>query len=160
MMISGTTTHKLDKIKTYNQSTPYVIGENGVTNIDYDGNGNPTKVYYTIDDIDYQTELTTINRFISDKRPLVNLNKGGKVSARTTFNTDLPSYYNYLETGTTFFREDSKIGLVFPIKTEDEIFIERQYESVLETHSRLSEVKSLEGLINYRNGYYRVKSDF
>ena len=58
------------------------------------------------------------------------------------------------------YGEESKIGLVFPIKTDSEIFIERQYGSVLEQHSRLSEIKSLERLINYRNGYYNIKDNF
>jgi hypothetical protein len=159
-MISGTTSHKLDKIRTYSQTDPYVIGTNGVTNIDYDGSGNPTKIYYDIDDIIYESNVTTLNRFIDNNRSLVNLERGTKINAETIFNTSLPSYSNFLETGTTFLREEAKIGLVFPIKTEDEIFIERQYGSVLEQHSRLSEIKSLERLINYRNGYYNIKDNF
>jgi len=160
MSISGTTSHKLDKVRTYSKNSPYIIGTNGVTNIDYDGDGNITKVYYDIDGINYESNLTTLNRFIDNNKPLINLERGTKINAETFFKTSLPSYYGFLDTGTTFFREEAKIGLVFPIKTEDQIFIERQYSSVLEQHSRLSEIKSLDRLINYRNGYYNIKNNF
>lgn len=159
-MISGSTTHKLDKIRTYSQTEPYKIGVNGVTNIDYDSNNKPIKVYYGIDGISYESNLTEISRLLENNRSLVNINRGTKINPQTTFKTNLPSYSNFLDNNGAFFRDEAKIGLVFPIKTEDQIFIERQYGTVLEQHSRLSEIKTLEGLINYRNGYYNIKNDF
>ena len=48
------------------------------------------------------------------------------------------------------------MGLVFPPKVSNELFIERMSVAVFERHSRLSEIKTLDGLIEYRNGYYNI----
>jgi hypothetical protein len=159
-MISGTTSHKLDKAKTYSKNEPYKVGVNGVTSIDVDENGEPINVFYNVDGIDYETNLSTINRFIDNNKPLVNLNNGTKVNAETNFKTNLPSYSNFLTNDTVFLKEEVKIGLVFPTKTDNQIFIERQSGTVLEQHNRLSEITNLDELISYRNGYYNIKNDF
>jgi hypothetical protein len=159
-MISGTTSHRLYQIKTYNKNKPYVVGLNGVTNIEYGEQGEPIKVFYTIDNIEYETNLEELNQITTDRLPLSNIEDGSKFNAETVFKTNTPSSSNFFKSGGYFFKEETKMGLVEPIKTEEQIFIERQYQTVLEKHSRLSEIKSLEGLITYRNGYYRIKSDF
>ena len=48
------------------------------------------------------------------------------------------------------------MGVVFTPKVEEEVFIERQDTSVFEPQSRLSNIVSLEGLVQYNNGYYKI----
>jgi hypothetical protein len=48
------------------------------------------------------------------------------------------------------------MGLVFPPKVINELFIERQSTAVFERHSRLSGIKNFGELENYRNGYYNI----
>ena len=43
-----------------------------------------------------------------------------------------------------------------PPKVEEEIFIERQETSVFERHLRMGEIKTLEQLEEYKNGYYNI----
>ena len=137
-MITGYTSNKLDLISRYSKTTPYQIGVNGVTNITYIDSANQvtsgiTSISYTIDEIDYVTLLPSLI---------------------TTFSTLLSgdgfdSYFT--------IKEEAKMGIVFPPKIVDEVFIERQSLAVFERYSRLSEIKTLEGLENYRNGYYKIQ---
>lgn len=179
-MISGTTSHKLDVVSTYSKTYPYQIGVNGVTNITIDGvqttdgyNGNLTvnilsastigeiKIYYTIDNIDYTTIYAPANGF----RPIPgNSNFNPQYIHPTTFITnlhgeDFNNYFPYpnLSGQTTFdIKEEAKMGMVFPPKVSDELFIDRMSVAVFERHSRLTEIKTLEDLLNYRNGYYNI----
>lgn len=146
-MITGYTSQKLDLIRTYINTTPYQIGVNGVTDITYDPN-NPnviTSVSYSIGDVNYVTQLPSLI---------------------TTFSTNYLSYdYDGFEPYVIFpneqntfdIKEESKMSLVFPPKVSNELFIERMSTSVFERYSRLSEIGNLDELINYRNGYYKIK---
>lgn len=143
-MVSGFTSQKLDLVRTYNINNPYQIGVNGVTNITY----NPinlttiTSVSYYIGDINYVTELPSlVTRFYT--------NYSGY---------DFEPYINFPNRQNTFdIKEESKMGLVFPPKIVNELFIERMNLSVFERYSRLSEINNMGGLMNYRNGYYNIK---
>lgn len=162
-MITGVTSHKLDLVSTYDKNNPFQIGVNGVTNIDYTNDitftaGNPnsptnltaiTKVYYTIGNINYETEYTNDNVTIYVDNPYSGLKK----RLNTVFKTSM-SGYDFDDYPS--IKEEAKMGLVFPPKVSNELFIERMSVSVFERHSRLSEIKTLEELIEYRNGYYNI----
>jgi hypothetical protein len=143
-MISGYTSHKLDLIKTYSNTNPYQIGINGVTSITY----NPlaltaiTSVSYSIGNINYITNFPNlVTRFFT--------NSSGY---------DFEPYIAFPNKQNTFdIKEEAKMGLVFPPKVSNELFIERQNLAVFERFSRFSEITNLENLVTYRNGYYNVK---
>lgn len=143
-MISGYTSQKLDLVKTYSKTNPYQIGVNGVTNVVYDPISLTaiTSVVYSIGDINYVTELPSlVTRFYT--------NYSGY---------DFEPYIIFPNKQNTFdIKEEAKMGLVFPPKVSNELFIERMSLSVFERYSRLSEIKNLGTLINYRNGYYNIK---
>lgn len=145
-MITGFTTNKLDLVSTYDKNNLFQIGVNGVTNIDYDPTNLTaiTKVYYTIGNIDYETV------YASSDVPTVSNNRDDKT---TIFKTTMSGYDfdDYFS-----IKEEAKMGLTFPPKINNELFIERMNVAVFERHSRLSEIKTLEGLIEYRNGYYNI----
>jgi hypothetical protein len=159
-MISGYTSQKLDLVKTYSNTNPYQIGINGVTNVTY----NPTNltavtsVSYSIGNIDYVTELSANNGLTSQ-------NSKGRISSTsiTRFYTnssgyDFEPYINFPNKQNTFnIKEESKMGLVFPPKVNNELFIERQDLAVFERFSRISEITNLENLVTYKNGYYNIK---
>ncbi len=142
-MITGYTSNKLDLVRTYSLTNPYQIGVNGVTNITYDPINltGIVSISYTIDNINYVTQLPSLI---------------------TTFSTnysgyDFEPYITFPNKQNTFdIKEEAKMGLVFPPKVNNELFIERMSVAVLERQSRLSEISTLQGLIEYRNGYYKV----
>ena len=138
MIITGYTSNKLDLVSRYSKTNPYVVGVNGVTNITYLNSTDQTvsgitSISYTINEVDY---LTTIPNF------------------QTTFSVSVSQnnfdpYY--------VVKEEAKMGIVFPPKVVNELFIERQSLAVFELHSRLSEIKTLDDLVDYRNGYYNIQ---
>lgn len=142
-MISGFTSNKLDLVRTYDNANPYQVGINGVTNIGYD----PlvltaiTSISYSIGSINYITELPSLQtRFYT--------NSSGY---------DFEPYITFPNKQNTFdIKEEAKMGLVFPPKVNNELFIERMSSAVFEKYSRLSEIKNLGTLVNYRNGYYNI----
>jgi hypothetical protein len=139
MIVSGRTTHKLDIVKTYSKTEPYKVGVNGVTKINLDQFGNESEVEYNINGIDYVTRLNDLI---------------------TTFKYNPDDFERGLnEVGKTYIREEGKIGLSFEIKTNNQIFIERDLGAILERHSRISEITNLDDLEDYRNGYYYVKKE-
>jgi len=145
MITSGLTRNKLDIIRTYSLTQPYVLGVNGVTDI----KPSPlaplsaiTSISYTLDDINYVTylnnSLTTFfynNYSGQDFEPFLNTQNG-----QNTFD----------------IKEESKMKLVFPPKVTNDLFIERMELAVFEKHSRMSNIKNLEELENYKNGYYKI----
>jgi hypothetical protein len=139
-MITGVTSHKLDLVSTYDQNNVFQVGVNGVTAIVA---GNPMIIKYTIDGINYETKY----------QPTKSGFDVSNFTHPTTFNTNLSGFdfAKYF-----FIKEEAKMGLVFPPKVNNELFIERMSLAVFERHSRLSDIKTLEMLINYRNGYYKI----
>ncbi len=145
MITSGLTRNKLDIIRTYSLTQPYVLGVNGVTDIKPSPSAPLsaiTSISYTLDDINYVTylnnSLTTFfynNYSGQDFEPFLNTQNG-----QNTFD----------------IKEESKMKLVFPPKVTNDLFIERMELAVFEKHSRMSNIKNLEELENYKNGYYKI----
>jgi hypothetical protein len=164
-LVTGTTTHKLDLIKTYNPTTPYVVGTNGVTDLYKDGDGYDV-VEYTIDGIDYTTTLKEeIVGPLSETKAIninANLNKSylpGRKKGR--LDESYPTTFKYVTNTITedsyfVFKDESKMGVVFTPKVYEDVFIERQRVSVFESQSRLAQILTLESLEEYNNGYYNV----
>lgn len=138
-MISGITSHKLDLISTYSSTQPFKIGTNGVTNISYNTDGSISQIFYTIGEINYITNF------------IVTENK------KNAFPTIFFSGIDDSETqNINIIKEEAKMGMVFPPKINNDLFIERMSLAVFERHSRLATIKSLGSLEEYRNGYYNV----
>jgi len=149
-MITGFTSHKLDIVNTYNKTNPFQVGVNGVTHIEYNPNNLTaiTKVYYTIDNIDYITNYDNQRIGISSRVPSINQVKNVTQFKTTKSGYDFDTYF--------LVKDEAKMGLVFPPKVINELFIERMEVSVFERQSRLSEIETLDALEEYRNGYYNI----
>ncbi len=145
MVISGYTDARLLEIQTYDRDQPYQVGYNGVTQIDYDTNGNIKFIEYILNDIKYQTTFG---------RPLFFDNNPDR-------RRPSPTVYFFESEGLTeeninVIKKEVEMGLSEPPKIEEEIFIERQETSVFERHLRMGEIESLEQLEEYKNGYYTI----
>ncbi len=148
MVISGFTDSRLNEVISYDKNNPYIVGLNGVTNVVYTPNvvnsGNTlSQVEYTINGIKYITSI---------EKPL------------------FPDSDLYFKTKTVYFFESSgltkqnmslikreaEMGISFPPKIENQIFIERQSISVFERHLRLEDIESVDQFDTYKNGYYNI----
>ncbi len=152
MIISGYTDDRLNQIKTFDKTQPYIVGINGVTNITYNDPSNPileniSSLNYTIDGINYLTRLGKTNRLpLGSNQPRIQ-------------NTQ--TIYDFISSGLTqqeinVIKYEVEMGVSEPPKIESEIFIDRQSSSVYEKHLRMEEITSLEQLEEYRNGYYTI----
>ena len=175
-IVTGTTQHRLDLVRTYNDPTnptnPYLVGTNGCTAITLDTNGNVKTVSYTIDGIDYVTTLTKdisgIGKPVSNRVGILTPNLNSPITKSYSPNRPssrldsvYPTTFKYVtqqkqETDYFVFKDEAKMGVVFQPKVLEEVFIERQSITVFETQARLGEIISLEGLEEYNNGFYNV----
>jgi hypothetical protein len=48
------------------------------------------------------------------------------------------------------------LGIAYPPEVQSDIFISRGQTTVMEDHLRLGEIKGLDALLDYGNGYYKV----
>lgn len=170
MYITGTTQHRLDLVKSYDPNNPYIVGTNGVTDVIYNTDGSIKSVKYNIGGIEYTTEFTikVTGPAVKQGTKVPNLNRSGNIRqlpSEYLEPTDViyPTTFRYspstiTETDYYIFKDESKMGVVFTPKVEDEVFIERQVINTFEIQSRLSEINSLDELEDYNNGFYNIQN--
>lgn len=66
-----------------------------------------------------------------------------KTKGRTEFNTSLSA----------ITKEEEFLGIVFPQEVRNEVFIERGEEDIFEKHMIMAEIKTVDDIEEYRNGY-------
>jgi hypothetical protein len=143
MILSGYTDDRLSEIKTYDENNPYQVGYNGVTQITTDIGGNIDSVEYIIDNIRYITNIG--KAFFPDNNE--------KFSSETIYFFESSGLS---EEKINLIKKEVEMSISEPPKVEEEIFIERQETSVFERHLRMGEIKTLEQLEEYKNGYYNI----
>jgi hypothetical protein len=151
-MITGYTTHKLDIIKSYTQP-PFQIGVNGVYNIETDVNNLIESISYNIDGINFITYFynTPIDNLELEEY-VINYNA---IQTLTTFfiNTPPSNYTNLYNN----IKLESELPLVFKPKIESNVFIDRNSYSVFENYYRMTDITSLDKLMDYKNGsFYKI----
>ena len=66
-----------------------------------------------------------------------------KTNGRTEFNTSLSA----------ITKEEEFLGIVFPQEVQNEVFIERGGEDIFEKHMVMAEIKTVDDISEFRNGY-------
>jgi hypothetical protein len=66
-----------------------------------------------------------------------------KTNGRTEFNTSLSA----------ITKEEEFLGIVFPQEVQSDVFIERGGEDIFEKHMVLAEIKTVDDISEFRNGY-------
>ena len=56
-----------------------------------------------------------------------------------------------------YFMEDYQLGLAFVANNNANVYIDRGNATAFERHMRLSEVDTLDDLVNYGNGMFKMK---
>ncbi len=143
MILSGYTDDRLSEVRTYDKNNPYQVGYNGVTQLTVDIDGVVDSVEYIIDNIKY---ITNIGKPLFPNNPDI-------------FKTQTVYFFEssgLSEENINIFKKEVEMGISEPPKVEEEIFIERQETSVFERHLRMGEIKTIEQLEEYKNGYYNI----
>lgn len=114
--VQGTTNSRLDEVRTYNKSQPYIVGVNGVTEV------SDVQVSYAIDGILFTTNLSTgITGFAFGVAGLTNANSESYAVVK-----------------------DERDAYTTKTPTQNNIFIERNEMSIFNNIYKLSRVDSLD----------------
>lgn len=175
--ISASTNSRLIELRKYDDDEPYeemflfnnreyinYLGNNisGVTTIvNMLGNGEVVYSFDAENDADIGTENQTTGLLLKDLNETITTTYDEVNLVRTSRVADI--IYNgegWNETNISLsgnLKQEEFIGITSQPEVQSEVFIERGVNSVLESHLRLSEIKSLEHLENYSNGsYYNI----
>lgn len=113
--------------------------------IEYTIGANPNNVTNT--GIHYTTYWDEyVNKIDPKTGEVIRYNKtefNYKTSGRTQFNTSLSA----------ITKEEEFLGIVFPQEVRNEVFIERGGEDIFEKHMCMAEIKTVNDIEEYRNGY-------
>lgn len=139
-LITGETSSRLSEVKTYDIQQPYKLGVNGVTDIEFNPvNGSYSKIYYTIDNIDYITDI------INNKT----------IYSYTSNGFDSTNSDNY-----SLIKNDKYLNLNQEIELNNLINIERLEISVFDPHYRLLNINNLNDIESYGGGtYFKIYSN-
>lgn len=120
--VQGTTTSRLDEVRTYNKTTPYMVGVNGVTEV------TATDVTYIIDGITFSTVLAT---------------------GITTYSFGGDSGLGNANTVTHNLIKDEQENYTEKLPVVNHIFVERNEISVFSQLYKLGRVDTLDDLAFY-----------
>lgn len=172
--VTGVTDSKLLSLRTYTVATPYVVGFdiNKEVYVNYTGNtiNGVSRVLslsgttgYTFDannDIYIGTPLQKTGIYYNDltttRKVLFNDTNTTKVIPVTNvvFKGEGWNKSNITLSGIT--KEEIYLGIVSQPEIESDVFIDRGITTVLESHMRLSEIRTMEELVLYGNGFYKI----
>jgi hypothetical protein len=171
--ITGSTDSKIDELKSYDGENIYQPGFNinAESYINYIGS--------LIDGVSRITQYGVISKYVFDAENDLAIGTDSQNSGflftdysgvnRTVVvngqNTLIPrTDFRYIgegrnETNTSLSaitKEEYLFGIISKPEVKNDVFIDRGATSVMDYHLRLSEIKNLEGLTKYDNGFYNI----
>lgn len=142
---------RFDGVTSYNPSTnvvEYVLG----------GDADPSTGNYIANGITYTTFLNElvgnepINDIFGDTDNFVD--RGGEKKWYKTIFSFTTSGRNSLNTTlSALTKQEEFLGVVFPQEVQSQVFIDRGAEDIFEKHMIMSEIKTVNEIDTYRNGY-------
>lgn len=171
-VITGLTESRIEDIRTYDIGIPFKVGfdmnkefyENyeGNTILGIDrlvSNGDP-KVYVfdTSDDSDLGTPNQKTGLYFEDFLRERRVEKDGVVSSiPVTTVRYIGEGLNQTNTSlSAITKEEYLFGKISRPEVQNDVFIDRGKNSVLDKHLRLSEIRNIKGLEKYGNGFYNL----
>lgn len=171
-IITGFTESVVEDFRTYKQDTPYIVGFNTnsevyknyrgdiVTGVDRVTQINDDKIIYVtgVNEKDPRIGTTgqTSGLLYTDWPNEVRSTSDNETIPLTTF-----SYMSegWNETNTSYSaitKEEYLFGIISPPEVKSDLFIDRGETSVIDKHLRLGEVRTLDELVKYGNGFYNI----
>lgn len=171
--ISGYTDSKIEDVKSYSILNPYRIGFNTDTEtyINYENvtvsGVNRIKsmdypnvyVFNTLDDSNLGTDNQIYGTRYMDYsgRTRTVINDGVETTIGLTKFAFIGEGFNDSNlTLSAITKSEYLFGIIYPPEVKSDVFIDRGITSVMDKHLRLSEVKNLNELTRYGNGYYTI----
>lgn len=172
-VITGITESRIEDVRTYDIANPFKTGfdMNKETYENYEGdsilgvdrlvsNQNP-KIY--VFDTKDDTYLGTKNQIsglyfedYNDQTYVVNID-GEIVVKNKTIVRYIGEGMNETNTSlSAITKEEYLFGIISPPEVQNDVFIDRGINTVLDKHLRLSEITNIEALERYGNGFYKL----
>jgi hypothetical protein len=173
--ITGYTDTKINDVKSYNKTNPYITGFDvdkttytnyvgtiidGKTRITEQTSGSTTYVFDANNDVNIGTPNQSSGILYNDSnlgaRVVVD-EFGGEFEIPYTKMEYTGEGWNQTNTSlSAVTKEEYLFGITQRPEVFSDVFIDRGDTTVFEKHLRLSEVESLEHLERYNNGFYRL----
>jgi hypothetical protein len=172
-VITGSTDTKIGDLKTYNTAIPYKVAFDINTSGYYNYNNVPVSGHsrivslsdpkiYVFDAITGGTEGTPSQVYGLQYQDYSGRTRGVIIDGRNV--SILLTNFSYIGEGwnqrnvslSALTKEEYLFGIISPPEVQSDVFIDRGITSVMDKHLRFSEIKNLEVLINYGNGYYKL----
>lgn len=162
--ITGLTDSKLEGLKTYKPSTPYVVGFDieKETYKNYKGNtvvGVSRVTSISGDTIVYTYDARNDNNIGTQNQTtgiLYSEDITSTIPSGTTMVFNAEGWNTTNASLSAITKEEYLMGIINPPEVKNDVFIDRGVVTVMESHLRLSEVESLDHLVRYGNGFYNV----
>jgi hypothetical protein len=165
-LITGLTNSILNIAKSYSRTSPYQVGLNL--------NSDPTQYFTGVLSLTTGNTTYVIDALVSDifntgikyddtiiKRTVYDDTfKIDKIINLTTFSFSGQGWNETNISLSALTKEELDLGIVFPHEINNDVFIDRGINSVLENQIKLSEVKNLGQLERYGNGFFNVKNQY
>ena len=175
IVITAYTDSRIEDVRSYAKTNPYRTGfdMNAEEYTNYEGIPNilgvdriksmgEPKVYVfdTINDVNLGTN-NQVNGFLfndfSGNGRTVKIINGNVVEQNTTTIRYIGEGFNETNISlSALTKEEYLFGIISPPEVQNDVFIDRGITTVMDMHLRLSEIKNLNGLESYGNGYYKL----
>ena len=171
-VITGFTESRIEDVRTYDLSMPFKVGfdmnkelyenyeGNNILGVDrLISNGEP-KVY--VFDASDDSDLGTINQntglYFEDYQTLRQINIDGekKLVNKTVVRYVGEGINDTNASISALSKEEYLFGKISPPEVQNDVFIERGINSVMDKHLRLSEIRNIKALERYGNGFYKI----
>lgn len=173
LKITGATDSKIEDIRTYSTSNPFIIGfdVNKTTYVNYKNE--------VINGVDRLTSMSDPKTYVFDTNNDINLGTSSQTSGLLyqdysgitrevkidNITETIPlTVFNYIGEGmnetnsslSAISKEEYLFGIISKPEVESDVFIDRSTFSVMDLHLKLSEIKNLGQLTRYGNGFYKI----
>lgn len=173
-VITAYTDSRIEDVRSYAKTNPYRTGFDinaeiytnyeGIPNIpgiDRIKSMNDPKVYVfdTIDDVNLGTNNQVhgflFNDFTGSTRSVII--DGESFNQNITTIRYIGEGFNETNISlSALTKEEYLFGIISPPEVQNDVFIDRGQTTVMDMHLKLSEIKNLNGLETYGNGYYKL----
>jgi hypothetical protein len=160
LVITATTDSRLEDVRSYASNNPYRVGfnVNTETYVNYEN--------ITVDGVDLIKSMDEPKLYVFDTPNDINLGTDNQINGLQfkDYSQNDTTIVRYIGEGfndtnitlSALTKEEYLFGIISPPEVQNDVFIDRGITSVMDRHLRFSEIRSLKGLENYGNGFYRL----
>lgn len=177
--VSGFTNDKLNLVRSYDAAdlyNPAIINDaenydnyfgvfiSGVTKVVDDGNpiiyavdAESQPPFFQVIGTNAQTTGIRYKTYSDETYPLVDFDNNITLKPKTEFRFVSEGWNDTNVDLRAYIRREYLMGIVSPPEVQSDVFIDRGATTVLEDHLILGEIRGLDALQDYRNGYFRFQ---